>query len=63
MDESRIAFKGCDGNHWNVTVLNFADFVERKTSDLEDKPETQMKIIFYPCVDYLPLDNAEMIGT
>ena len=63
MDESRIAFKGYDGNHWNVTVLNFADLVEQKTSDLEDKPETQMKIIFDPYVDYLPLNNTEVMET
>jgi F-box-like len=58
MDESRIVFTGIPGNdERNVTVLDFADFVERKTSDLEDsdledKPETQMKIIFGPFVDY-----------
>jgi hypothetical protein len=52
MDESRIVLKENHGNNErNVTVLDFADFVERKTSNLEDslledKPETQIKIIF-----------------
>jgi len=53
---------------WNVTVLDFADFVEQKTStledsDLEDKPQPQMKIIFDPYVDSLPHDDAEMMVT
>ena len=69
MDESRIVFQGFHGNgKRNVTVLDFADFVGPKTSDSEDsdskdKPETQMKIIFDPYVDCLPLDDAEMMDT
>jgi len=62
MDESRIVFKGIHRhNESNVTVLDFADFVERKTSNLEDKHQTQMKIIFDPYVDSLPHDDAEMM--
>ena len=69
MDESRIVFQGIHGNgKRNVTVLDFADFVGPKTSDSEDsdskdKPETQIKIIFGPYVDCLPLDDAEMMNT
>jgi hypothetical protein len=45
MDESRIVFNRCNRKHWNVTVLNFADFlVEQKASDLEDKDETKIEI-------------------
>ena len=74
VDESRIVSKGIHGNDdWNVMVLDFADFVERKTtnledsdledSDLEDKPETEMKIIFDPFVDSYLLDDAEIMDT
>jgi F-box-like len=41
MDEKRIAFNGIDRNHWNVTVLNFAD-------NSEGKHETKREIIFPP---------------
>ena len=47
MDESRIVFNGFDGNQWNVTVLNFADF-ERKASDWKDNHGTEMEIYRTP---------------
>ena len=63
MDESLIAFSGDNGGRF-VKVLNFTNFgpVERKTSDLQEKQETdeavEIKIIFDPFVDSLPLDNC-----
>ena len=64
MDESLIAFYGHGDNGEFVKVLNFTNFgpVERKTSDLQEKQETdeavEIKIIFDPFVDSLPLDNC-----
>jgi hypothetical protein len=63
MDESLIAFYGKDEKGKTIaTVLNFANFgfVERKTSDLEEKQEAdgKMKIIFDPIVDSSLLDNC-----
>jgi hypothetical protein len=63
MDESLIAFNGRDENdERNVTVLNFADFVDRKTSGLEEKQETdgemKIKITFDSFVDSSQLDNC-----
>jgi len=56
MNEGQIAFNGTDGtNNRFVTVLNFANFAERKSSDLNENPEAnedvKMKVIYYPCVD------------
>ena len=56
MNEGQIAFNGTDGkNNRFVTVLNFANFAERKSSDFKENPEeankVKMKIIYEPFID------------
>ena len=59
MNESVIALMGDDGKFNRlVTVLKFANFAERKSSDLKEKPEAdenvKMKIIYDPFVGSYP---------
>ena len=59
MNESVIALMGDDGKFNRlVTVLKFANFAERKPSDLKEKPEAdenvKMKIIYDPFVGSYP---------
>jgi hypothetical protein len=56
MNEGQIACNGTDDkNNLLLTVLNFANFAQRKSSDLNENPEAneevKMKIIYDPCVD------------